>query len=76
MSHETMWTRNEIFQAINEGCASAFTEDNLQSRISWMVGQLVRNDAEFCDRCSGTLGAELRRYVSRATANEISTFRG
>jgi len=75
MSHETMGTRDEIFQAINEGCARAFTEDNLQSRISWEVGELVRNDAEFRARCSGTEGTELRRYVSRASAEEISTFR-
>ena len=76
MSHETMTARAEIFQAINEGCASAFTEDNLQSRISWTVGELVRNDAEFRARCAGGEGAELRRYVSRATSDEISTFRG
>jgi hypothetical protein len=76
MSHETMNDRAEIFQAINEGCASAFTEDNLQTRISWTVGELVRNDPEFCDRCSGGQGAELRLYVSRATANEINVFRG
>ena len=77
MSHETMTERDEIFQAINEGCASAFTEDNLQSRISWTIGELVRNDAEFCDRCGdGAEAAELRHYVSRAAANEISVFRG
>jgi len=76
MSHETMYTRGEIFQAINEGCAAAFTEDNLQSRISWTVGELVKNDQEFRDRCGANGNAEIRLYVSRATANEIAKFRG
>jgi len=71
-----MTARAEIFQAINEGCASAFTEDNLQSRISWTVGELVRNDAEFRARCAGAEGTEIRRYVAKASESEIATFRG
>jgi len=76
MSHETMNTRCEIFQAINEGCKTSFYEDNLQTRLSWTVGELVRNDTEFRARCSGNEGAELRRYVSLASAEEIAVFRG
>ena len=77
MSHETPSDRNDIFRAINEGCAVAFTEDNLQTRISWTVGELVRADREFYDSCSGTdaSNAELRLYVARATELEISKFR-
>jgi hypothetical protein len=73
MSHETMETRSEIFQAINEGCADAFTEDNLASRISWTVGELVGNDREFRSRCGDV---DTRRSVSMATMQEISKFRG
>ena len=75
MSHETPSDRSDIFRAINEGCAAEFTEDNLQTRISWTVGELVRNDREFYDRCSGADNAELRLYVARATELEISKFR-
>jgi hypothetical protein len=75
MSHETPSARTDIFRAINEGCAAAFTEDNLQTRISWTVGELVRADREFYDRCSGADNAELRLYVARATELEISKFR-
>ena len=73
MSHETMDTRREIFRAINEGCSKAFTEDNLQSRISWTVGQLVENDREFRLRCDDV---DVRRSVSMATQQEIAKFRG
>ncbi len=72
MSHETMETRREIFQAINDGCADAFTEDNLASRISWTVGELVENDREFRSRCGDV---DTRRSVSMATMQEISKFR-
>ncbi len=72
MSHETMETRSEIFQAINDGCTDAFTEDNLVSRISWTVGELVRNDREFRSCCGDV---DTRRSVSMATMQEISKFR-
>ncbi len=73
MSHETMETRREIFQAINDGCADAFTEDNLASRVSWTVGQLLANDREFHGRCGDV---DIRRSVSMATMQEINKFRG
>ncbi len=73
MSHETMGTRCEIFQAINDGCAAEFTEDNLATRVSWTVGELVGNDREFRSRCGDV---DIRRSVSMATMQEISKFRG
>ncbi len=72
MSHETMETRNEIFRAINDGCADAFTEDNLASRISWTVGELVGNDREFRSRCGDI---DTRRSVSMATMQVIGGIR-
>ena len=80
MSHETMETRNEIFQAINDGCIDALyfsrdltIKDDLQSRISWTVGQLVENDKEFRARCGDV---DVRRSVSMATQQEIAKSRG
>ena len=47
MTHENMEERNEIFAAINDGCKSAFREDSPASRISWVVGEVVKNDSDF-----------------------------
>lgn len=73
MSDETKETRNEIFQAINEGCAKTFAYEDLQTRLSFEVGELIRNDAEFCDRAADV---EIRRHVSRACAAAIAVYRG
>lgn len=78
MSHETMNTRSEILEAVNDGCIAAFTEDNIASRISWTVGELVKNDRQFRDICCTPYAsaAETRRSVSLATMQEINSFRG
>lgn len=47
MSHEYARERNEILRAVNEGCRKAFTEDTPAGRISWVVGELVKNDDSF-----------------------------
>lgn len=47
MSHNHMTVRNEIFEAINEGCRREFYEDTPAGRISWTVGELVKQDREF-----------------------------
>ena len=47
MSHAHWEERNEILAAINEGCRTYFYEDTHPSRISWIVGELVKNDETY-----------------------------
>jgi hypothetical protein len=55
MGHNNMNTRAEIFQAINEGCRKEFYEDTPASRISWVVGELVKQDKEFIKQNAPTV---------------------
>lgn len=55
MSHEYARTRNEILEAVNDGCRTAFREDSPASRISWVVGELVKNDRDFIPQNASTV---------------------
>lgn len=50
MRHETSTARNEILTAINDGCRRYFYEDTPAERISWIVGELVKNDTDFIEQ--------------------------
>lgn len=49
MDHFYRDDRNAIFEAINVGISNAFIDDNLSTRISFTVGELVANDPEFVE---------------------------
>lgn len=72
MSHETMHTRDEIFEAINDGCTGAFREDNTQSRLSWMFGEFVKKDKQFMEHLEK--GNQVPGWVASAAFSEIDGF--
>lgn len=47
MDHKNADIRGEIFEAVNEGIARAFLEDNIPTRFSNTVRWLLENDREF-----------------------------
>jgi len=72
MSHETGGTRDQIFEAINDGCSSAFREDNVQTRLSWMFGELIKHDKGF--QWHLERDTMVPECVASATYSEVSDY--
>lgn len=49
MGHNHTLFRNDLFQEINDGMRSSFYEDNMPTRLSFTVMQVLQNDREFME---------------------------
>jgi len=71
MSHEYARERNEILRAVNEGCRKAFREDTPAGRISWVVGELVKNDETFIPQNAPIVMNAIAGEMLYITANKV-----
>lgn len=71
MSHEYARERNEILEAINDGCRTAFREDTPSGRISWVVGELVKNDRDFIPQNAPIVMNAVASEMLYITANKV-----
>lgn len=70
MSHTWANDRNDILRAVNEGCQRAFREDTPAGRISWVVGELVKNNDDFIPQNAPIVMNAIATEMLYVTANK------
>lgn len=71
MSHTWANDRNDILRAVNQGCQEAFNEDTPAGRISWVVGELVKNDDQFIPQNAPIVMNAVASEMLHITANKV-----